>query len=113
LEAYNNNKIKKHFCENSFFHFFQLLLLLLFSYLALSPQQIFLTKCELKKVFILIYYQMCFESSTYPIMIEGRGIMFFAFTEAARAFVFVENVWRKFAAFGNATIIAQHCYLIK
>lgn len=47
-------------------------------------------------------------SSTYPIMIEGRCIVFLSLSKASRALILVENVWWKFAAFGNATIIAQH-----
>lgn len=58
----------------------------------------------------MIYYQ----SSTYPIMIKRCRIVFLALSKAARAFVLVENVRWKLAAFSNATIIAQHyCYLTK
>lgn len=47
--------------------------------------------------------------TTYPIVIEGRRIMFLALAKAQRALILVEDVGRKFSAFSNAAIIvAQH-----
>lgn len=48
---------------------------------------------------------------THPVVIERGRIMLLTFTEAERAFAFVEDIWWKFSAFSDASIVAaQHCF---